>query len=165
LLITLAGPAVNFLLAAALLPLVWHGLFTVDEMPLYSVASIIDQLWFANLIMGIFNLLPVFPMDGGRILRALLAIKLPYVRATYWAVMVGRVLSLGFALLALFYYRNPVTCVLFLFIFSAGNAEYKQLLRREEEARYWEEMARRASVVEPDAPDPRLPPIGVHGPN
>jgi Zn-dependent protease len=165
LLITLAGPAVNFLLVAALLPLVWRGLFTAEEMPGYSIASIIDQLWFANLIMGIFNLLPVFPMDGGRILRALLAIKWPYVRATYWAVMVGRVLSLGFALLALFYYRNPVTGVLFLFIFSAGNAEYKQLLRREEEARYWEEMARRVTVVGPSTDEPRLPSISVPGPN
>lgn len=165
LLITLAGPAVNFLLAAALLPLVWRGLVTVEEIPVYSIASIIDQLWFANLVMGIFNLLPVFPMDGGRILRAMLAIKLPYVRATYWAVTIGRVLSLGFALLALLYYHNPVTCVLFLFIFSAGNAEYKQLLRREEEARYWEEMARRVTVVEPSPDEPRLPPITVHGPN
>jgi hypothetical protein len=79
--------------------------------------------------------------------------------------MVGRVLSLSFALLALFYYHNPVTCILFLFIFSAGNAEYKQLLRREEEARTWEEMARRVTVVGPNPDEPRPPLITAHGPN
>ncbi len=165
LLITIAGPAVNFLLAAVLLPLCWRGLFQTEEVPVYSVANLLEQLWYANLVMGIFNLLPVFPMDGGRIFRALLAVKLPYLRATYWAVMVGRLLALGFALLAAFYFKNPVTCGLFLFIVFAGNAEYRQLLRREEDDRYWEEMARRAGPVNTGADDPNLPPVIVHGPN
>ena len=165
LLITIAGPAVNFLLAAVLLPFAWPGLFRAEEVPVYAVANLLEQLWYANLVMGVFNLLPVFPMDGGRIFRALLAIKLPYLRATYWAVMVGRMLALGFALLAAFYFKNPVTCVLFLFIVFAGNTEYQQLLRREEDARNWEQLARRAGSVDPGAEDPNLPPVIVHGPN
>jgi Zn-dependent protease len=165
LLITIAGPAVNFLLALLLLPLVWHGFFSSDEVPAYSLATLIDQLWLANLVMGLFNLLPVFPMDGGRIFRALLALKLPYLRATWWAVMVGKVLALSFAALAAFYFKNPISCALFLFIFWAGDAEYKLTLRREQEAQYWADMARRLNP--PDIPPPanEPPPLSYHGPN
>ncbi len=162
LLITVAGPAVNFVLAAILFALAWRGLVHPQEVPGYSVATMLDQLWTANLVMGVFNLLPVFPMDGGRILRALLAMKLPYLQATYWAVMVGRTLALIFALLAAFYFRSPITCVLFIFIFYAGNAEYRQTLRREQEERYWAELARRATVVASAGDEP---PLIAHGPN
>jgi Zn-dependent protease len=73
LLITLAGPAVNFAIAAVLWPIVgWPG----DDYPA-TAAGFGQMLLVANLIMGCFNLLPVFPMDGGRILRALLATRLP----------------------------------------------------------------------------------------
>lgn len=162
LLITVAGPAVNFVLAALLFALAWRGLVNVPEVPAYSAASLLDQLWLANLVMGVFNLLPVFPMDGGRIFRALLALKLPYLKATYWAVTVGRILALGFALVAALYFKSPITCVLFLFIFFAGNAEYRQTLRRDQEERYWAELARQATLV-PPADD--KPPLLVHGPN
>ena len=165
LLITVAGPAVNFVLAAVLFALSWRGLVNRENIPEYSFASLIDQLWLWNLVMGIFNLLPVFPMDGGRIFRALLALKLSYLKATYWAVTVGRVLALGFALLAAFYFKSPVTCVLFIFIFFAGNAEYQQTLRRDQEERYWAEMARRAPVVEAAPKGEEPPPLILHGPN
>ena len=165
LLITIAGPAVNFAIAALLLPLVWHGLFSEDAIPEFSLGNLLEQLWVANLFMGCFNLLPVFPMDGGRIFRALLAIKLPYLRATFWAVSVGKVLALIFAAVAIFYFNRPVTCVLFLFIFWAGNAEYKYTLRRDEEDRYWAEMSRRLQVVEPLESESQEPPLLRHGPS
>jgi Zn-dependent protease len=82
LIITIAGPAVNFLIVLLLLPLAWRGWFSTEEVSAYSVSGLLDQLWYANLVMGVFNLVPVFPMDGGRIFRALLAMKLPYLRAT-----------------------------------------------------------------------------------
>jgi hypothetical protein len=101
-------------------------------------------------------------MDGGRIFRALLAMKLPHLRATWWAVMVGRVLAvllIGWAL----YSNRVMMAVLFTFILMAGNAEYQIALRREQEEAYWREMARRAMASEP----PRLdePPLLIHGPN
>jgi Zn-dependent protease len=82
LLITAAGPAVNFALVALLLPLVWRDFFLSEGVEAYSPAGVTVQLVYANFIMGLFNLVPVFPMDGGRIFRALLAMKLPYLRAT-----------------------------------------------------------------------------------
>lgn len=166
LLITVAGPAVNFAIALLLLPLVGlpAGWPLHSEYP-DSFTGLGQLLLSWNLLMGAFNLLPVFPMDGGRILRAVLATRQSYLQATHRAVVVGRVLALAFALVAAFYLKNPLTVALFVFIAFAGNLEYRQLLRREQEARYWEEMARRALAAVPPDDDLRLPPVILHGPN
>lgn len=162
LLITVAGPAVNFLLMALLLPLVWRGLAQGEDILVYSVDGVVYQLWWANLIMGVFNLAPVFPMDGGRIFRALLALKLPYLRATWWAVMVGRVLAIGLIAWGL-YTDRLMLAVLFTFILFAGNNEYQVALRREQEEAYWRELARQAVAVSPERPEE--PPLIMHGRN
>jgi len=159
LLITVAGPAVNFAIVALLLPFVWRGLLRNDVSE-YSPMGLIENLWYANLGMGIFNLLPVFPMDGGRIFRALLAIKLPYLRATYWAATVGRTLALAFAAAAAFYLKQPVTCILFLFIFWAGNAEHKYALRRDEQERRWGDLAGQWQPVGAMEAEPMPPLLG-----
>tara|TARA_B100001105_G_scaffold245154_1_gene227523 strand:+ start:42 stop:968 length:927 start_codon:yes stop_codon:yes gene_type:complete len=97
LLVTAAGPLVNFLIAgllfgghcleAGLSPGAWERGFFF-------------WLMFFNLFLGLFNLVPGFPMDGGRILRSLLALKLPYLRATHIAVRVGQLVAVGFILWA-----------------------------------------------------------------
>jgi Zn-dependent protease len=164
LLITLAGPAVNFLIAALLLPVVWGPLFSDAEVASFSLPGLGVELLVANVIMGGFNLLPVFPMDGGRILRALLAMKLPYLRATYWAAMIGKILSAVLAGIAFLYLHWPMAGILFVFIFFAGDAEYRVLLRREREAQYWAELAKRVSAAEKAAAPPE-PPFIVRGPD
>lgn len=161
LLITIAGPAVNFAIVVLLLPLVWRELLGKAEIADFSAAEILLQLWWANLIMGTFNLLPVFPMDGGRIFRALLALRLPYLRATWWAVRVGQLLAVIFAAVAVLYFDNLMAGVLFVFIIMAGGTEYQSLLRREQEMAYWAEMARRAASVSVDVGEP--PPLPLHG--
>jgi len=163
--ITVAGPAVNFVLVAILLPLTWRGLIQNQQLPDHSVASLLEQLCMANLVMGTFNLLPVFPMDGGRIFRALLAMKLPYLRATQWAARVGKVLALGFAALALVYFDHPLTCALFLFIFWAGDAEYRQTRHREEVAFGQLDMTPSMKVAVPAAAEPPIPPLLTSGSN
>ena len=150
-LITLAGPAVNFAIVAILWPLVGFG---GDDYP--ADATGFGQLLLnANLWMGLFNLLPVFPMDGGRILRAVLASRLPYLRATYWAAQVGRILAVLAGLIAAFVFRSYLTAVLFGFIYFAGQAEYRAVLRREREDAEWREMLARLAAA-PPAPEPPL---------
>ena len=111
-LIAIAGPLVNFVLALLLLPLaaivttlaVNSGAVQGDfmsilaQMQVPSFTGLILYLTITNVVLGVFNLLPAFPMDGGRILRALLALGLPYVRATRIAVYVGRFMAILFAI-------------------------------------------------------------------
>jgi Zn-dependent protease len=155
-LITIAGPAVNFAIVGALLPFVWRTLLGLDEVPDFSVAELGAYLCFANFIMGTFNFLPVYPMDGGRILRSILALWLPYLQATRWAVMVTRFLAPTLAFAAIYFFEAYTAGVLFLFILFVGNMEYRVLRRREEEAAYWAEMARRVVLPATTADEPPL---------
>lgn len=97
--IAIAGPAVNFLLAILLgvlllvpgIGFVGAGEFTaLDNITLPLIFS---YIFAYNLFLGLFNLLPAFPMDGGRILRAALAARMDYLTATRWAVRVGQMLA------------------------------------------------------------------------
>lgn len=144
LLITLAGPAVNFAIAAIL----WlfagfseRGLFT--EIYPASAKGLGQLLLNWNVIMGLFNLVPVFPMDGGRIFRAILATKLTYLRATSWAATVGKVLAVAGIFYMAFWKDSLLGMLLFAFILMAGDAEYRAVKRRELEDAHWRAMLER----------------------
>lgn len=159
LLITAAGPAVNFVIVAALWFLVdfpdgWeHG-----SGPL-TLADIGRFFLRTNLVLGVFNLYPAFPMDGGRLVRALFAFKLPYLRATFWAMVVSWVLAPVGIAVAL-YFQNVLLGVLFVFILMAGNAEYRQIKRQERQEAEWREALRRHM----EATAGPLPPVLGQGP-
>ena len=155
LLITLAGPAVNLGIAAVL----WVAVGLPGGWPVADYqanATGFGQLllhW--NLVMGCFNLVPVFPMDGGRIFRALLATRLPYLRATFWAASVGKVLAVLGASIALLLFHTWLTAVLFGFIFYAGEMEYRAVKRRELEDAHWRAvLARVYASAQPPAEEP-----------
>ena len=146
LLITLAGPAVNFVIAGMLWLLLpaGAGLPTAepesDALTLLAFAHVLMR-W--NLVMGCFNLLPAFPMDGGRILRALLATRMDYLRATFWAATVGKILSGAGAIAAFAYFEEPLLAALFVFIFFVGEMEYRATRRKEiEDAHLRDSLAR-----------------------
>jgi Zn-dependent protease len=154
LLMTLAGPAVNFVIAALLFLVIrfpdgWDAYPTPT-----SLGDLVRQLCVANLFMGLFNLAPVFPMDGGRILRALLATRFSYLRATAVAATVGKVLSLIAAVLAL-YFGHYMLAILFGFIYFAGQSEYRMVKQQELLEAHWREVMSQASirnVVPPEEP-------------
>jgi Zn-dependent protease len=142
LLITAAGPAVNFAIVAALWAFVdfppgWDS--GTGPITLVGIGRYLIQ---GNLMLGFFNIYPAFPMDGGRILRALLATRMPYLRATRWAVVIGRafaVIGIAWALYVQWYLLVAV----FLFILSVGTAEYQGLKQQELEEERWKEALRR----------------------
>jgi stage IV sporulation protein FB len=90
--------------------------------------SIIDRLAEANLFLAIFNMIPAFPMDGGRVLRALLAIRLGHVRATEIAAMIGQWAAFGFGFLGLFY--NPLLIFIAIFVYLAAASEAQMVSLR-----------------------------------
>ncbi len=125
LLIALAGPAVNFVLAAALLPVALLG---GGEMGGTSIPVVfLGTLLSVNLILGLFNLIPAFPMDGGRVLRALLSGWLGRLQATVIAARVGRALAVCFGVAVLLWSPNPIQIVLAAFIYFAAQAEEAQV--------------------------------------
>lgn len=153
LLITLAGPAVNFAIAAGLWVFLSFPEDWMDGMETYSVSGFFHLLFFWNLLMGCFNLLPAFPMDGGRILRATLASRMNYLRATWWAASIGKVvcvLGIGVGL----WREHYMWVLLFGFIFGAGEMELRAVRRREQEDADWHRL--RANLEVP----PSLPPTG-----
>ncbi len=122
LLIALAGPAVNIFLAALSFLLI-GGSFPIPsvEAPLSLEGFLVALVWI-NLMLGLFNLIPAFPMDGGRVLRAILAMKLPYTKATEIAVRIGEFFAIALAIFSILDLQ-PVLFLISLLIFVAANAE------------------------------------------
>ena len=89
--------------------------------------TLMGRVAAANVALLVFNLIPAFPMDGGRVLRALLAIRLGYTRATRVAASIGQGLAVVLAFVGLM--GNPLLVLIAVFIFLAasGEAGYVQM--------------------------------------
>jgi stage IV sporulation protein FB len=165
LVVALAGPAVNFVLAAALwlvaqitplgralagdpLPQLFTGGMLADP-----VAAVFQYVFSANLAIGLFNLLPAFPLDGGRVLRALLAMKLAYPRATAVAVGIGQTMAWLLGLWGVLN-GNFFLIILAVFIYMAGAQEGRMVQVKNVLAsvRVRQAFARRAVVLMPYDP-------------
>lgn len=120
-LIAIAGPLVNIAIALLLFLLGAHlelnRLANLD----ISRGGLIGQLAAVNLFLALFNLIPAFPMDGGRVLRALLATRLGYVRATELAAAIGQGVAFVLGFLGLF--GDPLLIFVAIFVYLAASAE------------------------------------------
>ena len=125
LLVALAGPAVNVALAALLV-----GVVTPSAWPevQWVGGDFLSKLLWVNVSLAVFNLIPAFPMDGGRALRALLAMRMDYVRATQIAAHIGQGLALLFGLIGLF--SNPFLVFIALFVWMGAASEASAALTR-----------------------------------
>jgi Zn-dependent protease len=123
LIVALAGPAVN--VAIALILLIFVGVpdpSDATRLEFTSPLGLAHRLLAINIWLVIFNMIPAFPMDGGRVLRALLAMFMPYARATAAAAAVGQMLAGIGAVLALTW-LHPMLFLIALFIFFAARGE------------------------------------------
>jgi Zn-dependent protease/CBS domain-containing protein len=129
LVIALAGPAVNVIIAA-LLYFLLGTLPTLAGTDLQSPGTdMLERLASVNVFLFLFNLIPAFPMDGGRVLRALLAYRMGYAQATQVAASIGQGVAFLFGLLGLF--GNPLLLFIALFVYLAATAEAHSVQMRQ----------------------------------
>jgi Zn-dependent protease/predicted transcriptional regulator len=120
--VALAGPAVNVVIGLILF--LWLQIsqtFEPFQNLTLTTGSLAERLLGANLFLAVFNMLPAFPMDGGRVLRALLAIRLDYSRATQYAANIGQAMAFLFGILGLF--SNPFLLFIAIFIYLGAAQE------------------------------------------
>ena len=120
--VALGGPAVNVIIAAGIFVFLQ---FTGGTEPLSRLSviggSFFHRLWVVNVFLVLFNLLPAFPMDGGRVARALLAMRMDYMKATQIAANLGQGMALVFGFIGLF--SNPFLVFVALFVWIGAAQE------------------------------------------
>jgi stage IV sporulation protein FB len=121
-LVAIAGPLVNVGIAIVLVVLFGADLSGKNLAAVESArVSLVDRLAAVNLFLALFNMIPAFPMDGGRVLRALLAVRLGHVRATEIAATVGQWCAFLLGFIGLF--SNPMLIFIAIFVYLAAASE------------------------------------------
>lgn len=143
-LVAIAGPAVNLGIVLLLSPFYFGAISVIDRSnlinsifnasgnyfaPDLSLAGfLIVGLFWLNIVLAIFNLIPAFPMDGGRVLRALLSLRLSRVKATKFAALIGKIFAIGFAIIGLISQpMNFLYVFIGVFVFVTAANEYKMV--------------------------------------
>ena len=125
LMVAFAGPMVNIVLA--LITSLFISLPNTSEEMVAQLENGVNannfflNFYLVNIILAFFNLIPAFPMDGGRVLRALLSYKLERHKATKIAARIGQALAIGFVLLG--FYSNPFLIFIGIFVFMGAQIE------------------------------------------
>lgn len=127
--IAIAGPLVNLIIGITLAVILHFATGRVfPEMNLFRFddpGEFVRWITWMNFALFFFNLIPAFPMDGGRILRSLLAAKMGKIKATKIASFIGRVLAIGFVIFGVFNQQLTLSLI-GLFIFMMAGKEYDQ---------------------------------------
>ena len=120
--VALAGPAVNLVIALLLwLWLLLSNNMIPEQSGLMTESGFLHRIMVINLVLALFNLLPAFPMDGGRVMRAALSMWVGHRKATRIAANIGQALAMGMGILGLLY--NPFLMFIAVFIWIGAAAE------------------------------------------
>ncbi len=127
--VAIMGPAVNVVIAGVLFFYLFltNGLVPMTQLTVTS-GSFLARLMMVNISLVVFNLIPAFPMDGGRVLRALLAMRMDYVRATQAAANIGQGLAFLLGLFGLF--NNPFLLFIAFFVWIGASQEASMVQMR-----------------------------------
>jgi len=158
--VAIAGPVVNFFIAGILflvarflvsinvgfdLPALERGMLRLEPI------SLLAYLFSTNLFLGVFNLIPAFPMDGGRILRALLASRIDYTRATAVAVAIGQNLALLAGLYGFLAGQiNLVVIAIFVFLGAGSEGQMVQVKSVLEDLKVRQAFSRKTEALDAD---------------
>ncbi|MBI4353471.1 MAG: site-2 protease family protein [Candidatus Omnitrophica bacterium] len=136
--ISVVGPLFNFVLALVLFfPLYWTiGKENLFSPGLASWPQMLANVFWINPILAVFNLIPAFPMDGGRILRSLLAVRMNYLKATQISAFLGRLFAILFLFMGI-WMRHWMLILIALFIYFSASGEERRV--------WYEESHRRVS--------------------
>ncbi len=126
--IAVAGPAVNIIIALILYPFISLETYSAmdaetlqEELGMITSGNFLFYMFIANIALVLFNMIPAFPMDGGRVFRSLLAMKFGRVEATRIASGLGKFLAVFFFLFGLFY--NILLAIIAVFIWFGAHSE------------------------------------------
>ena len=126
-----AGPLTSLVLGAALIGVNYVLPFKIPLFPavsvlLFSTGNILLDLGYLNLLLGAFNFIPAFPMDGGRVLRALLAERMKFSQATKDAAYIGRIF--GILMVVVGFLIDPLLIIIGVFIYIGASEEAEQTI-------------------------------------
>jgi len=158
--IAIAGPAVNFVIVGVIFVVaqvlariqVGFDLGALERgMLQLQVPSLLAYLFTTNLFLGVFNLIPAFPMDGGRILRALLASRMDYTRATAIAVAIGQNLALLAGLYGFLTGQfNLVLIAIFVFMAAGSEGQMVQVKSVLDDLKVRQAFTRKTEALDPN---------------
>lgn len=127
--IALAGPAVNVMIAG-LLAAILAASGGISMVTPEAWRTLLQNLMTINLALVVFNLIPAFPMDGGRVLRGILGFALPFTTSSRIAARTGQVMALLFAVGGFFW--NPMLLLIAFFVFNGARQEIEYIRQRED---------------------------------
>jgi len=157
--VALMGPMVNVVIAAGLFGYFWlssrsalHGIPEEAEELVINGSNFLSWLFITNVGLVLFNCIPAFPMDGGRVLRGLLGLRFKRVTATKIASVLGRIFAIGFGVLSFMPGQSPFLLLIAVFIYFTASQEYQRVQTEEalREKTVREAMRTRVSVIPAD---------------
>lgn len=155
LLVGLAGPAVNLVIAFVLwayLNLSGQALDLPTSTTTHDMTQVplLVNLFYANIVLALFNLIPAFPMDGGRVFRGFLSVFMGRAQATRIAAGLGQMLAIVFVFLGFFYNFWLVFIGLFIYLGAGGEAVYEQTRSMLDGLTVKDALMRRFSIIGPN---------------